>query len=203
MPTAWGPLHGRPQSSGSGVPAAPAAGSVGRGHQVPGGWEVTVISAVGVTLAEAFLSSPRAAGPNTCRAYAGAIDRPAAELGPNRPLAAVPGDEVTAALCRLWASRAPATWNHNRATVVSWLTWCASWKRRSRSEVPVARVSTRPMARDVVLARRFTVRRWWSAGSFLAASCPGPAKRCVRRRSADPPGRGTGPATWSALRCLC
>ena len=53
-----------------------------------------------VTLAEAadaFLSSPRAASPNTRRAYAGVLDRLAAELGPGRQLAAVPGDEIAAA----------------------------------------------------------------------------------------------------------
>ena len=32
------------------------------------------------------------------RAYAGVIDRLGAELGPDRPLAAVPGDEIAAAL---------------------------------------------------------------------------------------------------------
>ncbi len=50
-----------------------------------------------VTLAEAadaFLSSPRVASPNTRRAYAGVLDRLAADLGPGRQLAAVPGDEM-------------------------------------------------------------------------------------------------------------
>lgn len=86
---------------------------------------MAAIRGAGVTLAgaaEAFLSSPRAASPNTRRAYAGLIDRLAAELGPHRQLAAVPGDEVAAAWRRLWGQRAPATWNRNRAAVVSWLT---------------------------------------------------------------------------------
>jgi len=48
--------------------------------------------------ADAFLSSPRVASPNTRRAYAGVLDRLAAELGPGRQLAAVPGDEIAAAL---------------------------------------------------------------------------------------------------------
>jgi hypothetical protein len=66
---------------------------------------VTAIHGGAVTLAEAadaFLSSPRVASPNTRRAYAGVIDRLAAKLGPHRQLAAVPGDEVAAALRRLW-----------------------------------------------------------------------------------------------------
>ena len=47
----------------------------------------------GITIAEAadaFLSSPRAAAPSTRRAYAGVLDRMAAELGPGRLLSAVP-----------------------------------------------------------------------------------------------------------------
>jgi Phage integrase family len=94
--------------------------------------EVTAIRRGAVTLAEAadaFLSSPRAASPNTRRAYAGVIDRLAAELGPGRQLAAVPGNEVAAALRRLWGTRSPATWNSNRAAMVSWLTWCTTRKR--------------------------------------------------------------------------
>ena len=74
--------------------------------------------------ADAFLSSPRLASANTRRAYAGVIDRLVAELGPHRQLAAVPGDEVAAALRRLWGKWAPATWNRNRAAVVSWPNWC-------------------------------------------------------------------------------
>ena len=68
-----------------------------------------------VEAADAFLSSPRAASPNTRRAYAGVLDRLAAELGPRRQLATVPGDEIAAALRRLWGDRAPATWNRARA----------------------------------------------------------------------------------------
>jgi hypothetical protein len=65
---------------------------------------VTAIRGGGVTLAEAadaFLSSLRVVNPNTRHAHAGVIDRLAAELGPHRQLAAVPGDEVVAALRRL------------------------------------------------------------------------------------------------------
>jgi len=105
----------------------------------PASGDVTAIRGDAVTLAEAadaFLSSPRAASPNTRRAYGGVIDRLAAELGPYRQLAAVPGDEVAAALRRLWGERAPARWNRNRAAVVSWLNWCASRKRRPTPKLP-------------------------------------------------------------------
>jgi len=50
--------------------------------------------------ADAFLSLPRTASPNTRRAYVGVIDGLAAELGPLWPLAAVPGDESAATLHR-------------------------------------------------------------------------------------------------------
>ena len=103
----------------------------GRKNKPPSG-DVTAIRGGAVTLAEAanaFLSSPRAASPNTRRAYAGVLDRLATELGPHRQLAAVPGDEIAAVLCRLWGERAPSTWNRNRAAVVSWLNWCADRKR--------------------------------------------------------------------------
>jgi len=101
--------------------------------------EVTAIRGGVVTLAEAadaFLSSPRAASPNTRRAYAGVIDRLTADLGPGRPLAAVPGDEIAAALRCLWGNRAPATWNRNRAAIVSWLNWCADRKRWPDPQLP-------------------------------------------------------------------
>ena len=93
----------------------------------------------GITIAEAadaFLSSPRAAAPSTRRAYAGVLDRMAAELGPGRLLSAVPGEEIAGALRSLWGSSAPATWNRNRAAVVSWLSWCAAKKRWAAPQLP-------------------------------------------------------------------
>jgi hypothetical protein len=69
----------------------------------PSSGDVTAIRSGAVTLAgaaDAFLSSPRAASPNTRRAYSGVIDRLVVELGPDRPLAAVPGDEIAAAVQR-------------------------------------------------------------------------------------------------------
>jgi integrase len=64
------------------------------------------------------------------------LDRLAAELGPGRLLAAVPGDEIADALRSLWDESAPATWNRNRAAVVSWLTWCAAKKRWAAPQLP-------------------------------------------------------------------
>ena len=94
-------------------------------------------SAVTITeAADAFLSSPRAASPNTRRAYAGVLDRLATELGPGRLLAAVPGDEIAGTLRSLWGESAPATWNRNRAAVVSWLAWCAVKKRWAAPQLP-------------------------------------------------------------------
>ncbi len=103
------------------------------------GTTVTGIRGGAVTVAEAadaFLSSPRAASPNTRRAYAGVLDRLAADLGPARQLAAVPGDEIAGALRRLWDGCAPAPWNRNRAAIVSWLTWCAQKKRWPAPQLP-------------------------------------------------------------------
>lgn len=78
----------------------------------------------------------RIGGPNTRRAYVGVLDRVATELGPGRPLGAVPGDEVAGALHRLWGESAPATWNRNRADVASWLIWCAQKKRWPAPQLP-------------------------------------------------------------------
>ena len=100
---------------------------------------VTAVPADTVTLAGAadeFLSSPRMASPNTRRAYSGVLDRLTADLGPARQLADVPGDEIADALRRLWGGCAPATWNRNRAAVVSWLNWCATRKRWPAPQLP-------------------------------------------------------------------
>jgi hypothetical protein len=73
---------------------------------------------------DAFLSSPRVANPNTRRAYAGALDRVLAELGPDADLAQLGGEQLAEVMDRLWGQRAPATWNGNRAAIAAWLTWC-------------------------------------------------------------------------------
>ena len=81
----------------------------------------------GVTLqaaADAFLSSPRCENANTRRAYAGVIDKLAAELGGGRELADISDDEIAAVLKALWARAAESTWNRNRAAANAWLSWC-------------------------------------------------------------------------------
>ena len=83
--------------------------------------------------ADAFLSSPRYANPNTRRGYTGVLDRLLAGLGASRPLAEVSGEELAGLLEQLWGQRAPATWNRNRGAVAAWLSWCAA----SRLPAPV------------------------------------------------------------------
>ena len=76
--------------------------------------------------ADAFLSSPRYANPNTRRGYTSVLDRLLAGLGADRPLAEVSGEELAGLLEQLWGQRAPATWNRNRGAVAAWLSWCAA-----------------------------------------------------------------------------
>ena len=83
--------------------------------------------------ADAFLSSPRYANPNTRRGYTGVLDRLLAGLGASRPLAEVSGEELAGLLEQLWGQRAPATRNRNRGAVAAWLSWCAA----SRLPAPV------------------------------------------------------------------
>jgi hypothetical protein len=76
--------------------------------------------------ADAFLSSPRYANPNTRRGYTGVLDRLLAGLGASRPLAEVNGEELAGLLEQLWGRCAPATRNRNRGAVTAWLSWCAA-----------------------------------------------------------------------------
>jgi integrase len=88
---------------------------------------------------DAFLDAPKVRGnANTVRAYTNVLDRAAAELGPDRPLAGVTEDEIAAVLEELWGSAAAATWNRNRAAVGSWLAWCTDKKRWTAPVVPAA-----------------------------------------------------------------
>ena len=80
--------------------------------------------------ADAFLSSPRHASPNTGRGYTGVLDRLLAGLGASRPLAEVSGEELAGLLEHLREQRAPATWNRNRGAV-------AAWRAASRLPAPV------------------------------------------------------------------
>src|SRR5215472_13905261 len=59
------------------------------------------------TAADAFLSSPRYANPNTRRGYTCVLDRLLAGLGAARPLAEVSGEELTGLLEQLWGIAGP------------------------------------------------------------------------------------------------
>ena len=74
------------------------------------------------TAVDAFLAPPRPA--TTARTYARTLERLAGELGRNRPLADVTGEDLAAAATRLWGGLAPRTWNRHLATVGSFLAWC-------------------------------------------------------------------------------
>ena len=113
--------------------------------------------------ADAFLSSPRYANPNTRRGYTGVLDRLLAGLGADRPLAEVSGEELAGILEQLWGQRAPATWNRNRDAVAAWLSWCAASRlpapvlpasaERRREHLNATRAVPRP-AIDRALSRR-------------------------------------------------
>ncbi|MFF5265303.1 tyrosine-type recombinase/integrase [Actinomadura viridis] len=102
--------------------------------------KITALRGNDVTLAEAadeFLSTNRAANPNTHRAYASAIDRTIECLGGgDRRLDDVADTEIGQALTALWGKCKPATWNRNRAAVSSWLTWCQAKKHWAAPSVP-------------------------------------------------------------------
>ena len=113
--------------------------------------------------ADAFLSSPRYANPNTRRGYTGVLDRLLAGLGASRPLAEVSGEELAGLLEQLWGQRAPATWNRNRGAVAAWLSWCTASRlpapvlpasaERRREHLNATRAVPRP-AIDRALSRR-------------------------------------------------
>lgn len=65
------------------------------------------------------------ANAGTRKVYSSALTLVATTIGPDRLLATVTGDEVGAALEARWGRRSVNTWNLRRATVISWLSWCA------------------------------------------------------------------------------
>jgi len=113
--------------------------------------------------ADAFLSPPRYANPNTRRGYTGVLDRLLAGLGASRPLAEVSGEELAGLLEQLWGRCAPATWNRNRGAVAAWLSWCTASRlpapvlpasaERRREHINATRAVSRP-AIDRALSRR-------------------------------------------------
>ncbi|MEU9455606.1 site-specific integrase [Streptomyces sp. NPDC048277] len=86
--------------------------------RLPAGKALTVRTA-----ADVFLDSLGNA--NTLRSYATGVGKTAERLGEARPLATVADDEIGGALEQLWGEAAVNTWNARRASVLSWLGWCA------------------------------------------------------------------------------
>ena len=85
---------------------------------------VTAIAGGGRTLGnaiDAFLSQPRP--DTTARTYSGTLERMAAVLGRDRPLAKVTDEEMAEAASVLWGNLAARTWNRHLATVGSFLAW--------------------------------------------------------------------------------
>ena len=138
--------------------------------------------------ADAFLSSPRYANPNTRRGYTGVLDRLLAGLGASRPLAEVSGEELAGLLEQLWGRCAPATWNRNRGAVTAWLSWCAA----SRLPAPVLPASAE-RRREHLNATRAVPRPGDRPGadpSRRSAAGEDPAADAVRDRR--PGQRGAG-----------
>jgi hypothetical protein len=76
--------------------------------------------------ADAFLSSPRYASPNTRRGYTGVPGRLLAGLGASLPAGrGQRGGTGRPAGAILGAAR-PGSWNRNRGAVAAWLSWCAA-----------------------------------------------------------------------------
>ena len=184
-------------------------------HPVTGGrprGPVTVQDAI-----DAFLTVPRGSGsPHTRRAYTDVLYRVAAELGPERTLASVDGDDVADTLAALWAAAAPATWNRNRAAVSSWLTWCTAKARWTAPGLPgtcerrheprdhtravdratIDRICTR---RDVPLRERLLWRMLYETASRASAVLGLNVEDCDlenRRAAVTVKGGDTGWIVW-------
>jgi hypothetical protein len=148
--------------------------------------------------ADAFLSSPRYANPNTRRGYTGVLDRLLAGLGASRPLAEVSGEELAGLLEQLWGRCAPATWNRNRGAVTAWLSWCAASRlaapvlpasaERRREHLNATRAVPRP-ATGRALSRRDVPLREKTPGADAALALP--AARQLRTCARPPAGPGS------------
>jgi integrase len=87
----------------------------------------------------AFLAQPDLA-PSSRRSYAQTLGRLGRDLGPERPLEWVSGQELERAVVQAWGGCAPATWNRHVATVRSFSAFCA---RRGWVGEPFAEVLAR------------------------------------------------------------
>src|SRR6266496_257708 len=173
--------------------------------------------------ADAFLSAPRYANPNTRRGYTGVLDRLLAGLGASRPLAEVSGEELAGLLEQLWGQRAPATWNRNRGAVAAWLSWCAASRlpapvlpasaERRREHLNATRAVSRPAIdralsrRDVPLREKTLWRMLYEtaarASEVLALNIDDPAWTPAAPRSAPRAATPNGSAGAPAPRTRC
>jgi hypothetical protein len=156
--------------------------------------------------ADAFLSSPRYANPNTRRGYTGVLDRLLAGLGASRPLAEVSGEELAGLLEQLWGRCAPATWNRNRGAVTAWLSWCAASRlpapvlpasaERRREHLNATRAVPRPAIERALSRcgsrpdRQPADQRVLSGMRRMSSCC---ARRIFAHRSGQCPRRGLSP----------
>src|SRR5437588_2689144 len=129
--------------------------------------------------ADAFLSSPRYANPNTRRGYTSVLDRLLAGPGASRPLAEVSGEELAGLLEQLWGRCAPATWNRNRGAVTAWLSWSCrpAPDGAASTSTPPARYPARRATGRCPVATFRCGRR--PCGGCWTRPPPGPA-RCWR-----------------------
>lgn len=76
--------------------------------------------------------------PGTAYQYELTMSRVAQVIDPREELdiADVPGEEYAYALYELWGSCKPRTWNRNRATVLSFLTWAKETAKWTNAELP-------------------------------------------------------------------
>src|SRR2546429_1743139 len=89
------------------------------------GGTVTAITGAERTLGAAVAASLAQPRPTTtARTYTRTLERLAGELGRDRPLADIAGEDLDGAVGRLWGGLAPRTWNRHLATTGSFLAWC-------------------------------------------------------------------------------
>jgi integrase len=153
--------------------------SAARGEAVPTLVRLPAGKAPSVrTAADAFLDS--LGNVNTVRNYGIGLGKTIERLGETRPLASVADDEIGEALELLWGTAAVNTWNARRASVLSWLGWCAErgfdgpwvpiWAKRLTppdSETP----ARSKMAIDRLIARRDVHLREKTLWRMLYETC--------------------------------
>lgn len=104
----------------------------------PGARESAQPTPVTVTLAVqqylAYASRAESAGAE--HEQAATLQTLGEQLGPRRALAEITEGELAASLRHLWATVPAETWNQHRATVNTWLLWCATHPQWSAPLLP-------------------------------------------------------------------